>query len=71
MQEQNVNIDKLCLDGRKKLSMSGVDAVDGFSEQSLKLSVGKNKVTIIGENIKITAFNKSPSAFSTSSITWL
>ena len=59
MQDQNISMDKLCLDGRKKLSMSGVEAVDGFSEQFLKLSVGKNKVTIIGENIKITAFNKA------------
>ena len=60
MQQQLSNeLDKLILDGRKRLQMTGVDAVDGFSEQSLKLSVGGSKVLVSGENIKITAFNKA------------
>ena len=60
MQEQNnIESDKLCLEGRKRLSMTGVDTVDGFSEQCLKLSVSGNKVIITGENIRITTFNKT------------
>ena len=51
-------IEKLLLEGRKRLQMTAVDAVEGFSEQSLKLLVKGNKVIISGRNIKITAFNK-------------
>lgn len=39
--------------------MTGVETVDGFSEQSLKLTVNGNKVTVNGNGIKITAFNKA------------
>ncbi len=49
----------LCLDDRKRLSMTGVDAVDGFSEQYLKLTVNGSKVTVNGTGIKITAYNKA------------
>ena len=57
--QQNTLLDKLCLECRKKLSMTGVETVDGFSEQTLKLTVNGGKVTINGKDIKITAFNKS------------
>lgn len=59
MQQVVNNTDKLILDGRKILQMTGVEAVDGFSEQTLKLSVTGSKAVIIGENIKITAYNKA------------
>lgn len=62
MSQSSLEIDKLVLDGRKRLTMSGVDSVDGFSEQTLKLSVSGNKVVVCGENIKITAFNKNSGA---------
>lgn len=52
-------IDKLCLDGRKRLSMTGVETVDGFTEQVLKLTVSGSKVAVNGSGIKITAFNKA------------
>lgn len=51
--------DKLALESRKKLAMTGVQAVDGFTEQVLRLTVGGNKVVISGESIKITAYNKT------------
>lgn len=61
MQNQlnQVNSDKLELMGRKRLAMSGVDAVDGYSEQMLRLTVSGSKVKITGDKIKITAFNKA------------
>lgn len=50
--------EKLLIEGRKKLQMTGVEAVEGFSEQTLKLLVKGSRVVIGGKNIKITAFNK-------------
>ncbi|MBE5750592.1 MAG: hypothetical protein E7346_06990 [Clostridiales bacterium] len=64
MQQQSVSeLDKLCLDGRKRLSMSGVETVDSFSDQMLKLTVSANKVIIVGENIKITSYDKDKGQF--------
>lgn len=59
MQQTQSQTDQLSLEGRKRLSMTCVETVDGFSEQRLKLTVNGNKVQITGENIKITAFNKA------------
>lgn len=58
MSNNQVETDKVLIEGRKKLSMTGVDSVDGFSEQLLNLTVLGSKVKISGENIKITAYNK-------------
>ena len=52
-------LDKLNLEGRKRLTMTGVEVVDEFSEQSIFLSVSGNKVVVKGQGIKITSFNKS------------
>ncbi len=64
MQQSVIETDSLVLEGRKKLSMTCVEAVDGFSEQSLKLTVKGNKVAVFGENIKITAYNKNTGSLS-------
>ncbi|MBE5756667.1 MAG: hypothetical protein E7342_02590 [Clostridiales bacterium] len=58
MDNQN-ELSKIILEGQKRLSMTGVSSVDGFSEQVLKLTVNGKKVLINGNNIKITVFNKS------------
>ena len=64
MQQQAISeLDKLCLDGRKKLSMSGVETVDSFSDKMLKLNVSANRVIIVGENIKITSYDKEKGQF--------
>ena len=59
MQENVVSQEKLVLDARKNISLSCVETVDGFNEQMLKLTINGTKVQIVGENIKITAFNKA------------
>lgn len=59
MQQLPIEVDKLVLDGRKKLSMTGVQSIDGFSDQVINLTINGNKVRIIGQNIKITAYNKA------------
>lgn len=50
--------EKLLIEGRKRLQMTGVEAVEGFSEQTLKLIVKGSRVILSGKDIKITAFNK-------------
>lgn len=57
--QNNFEAEKILLEDRKRLSMTGVSTVDGFSEQCLKLTISGNKITILGDNLKITAFNKS------------
>lgn len=57
--QQIIEADKLVLEGRKRLSMTGVKKVDGFSETYLKLTVGESRVVVSGEGIKITSFNES------------
>ena len=60
MQEQSlVSQEKLVLDARRNLSLCGVQTVDGFNEQSLRLTINNSKGVVVGENIKITAFNKA------------
>ena len=59
MQQNSVVIEKLVLESRRHLILSAVDAVDAFSEQTLRLTVAGGKVIINGENIKITAYNKA------------
>ena len=63
MQNQIEN-DKLCLDARKKLSMTGVESVNSFSPSMLKLTVGGKIVQILGENFKIDNYNKATGSFS-------
>ena len=58
MENQTVNTDKLILEGRKKLSMTEVKSVDGFSDQVINLSLNDVKVKITGEKVKISAYNK-------------
>ena len=56
--QETVNEQKLTLENRKRLTMSGVESVDSFSDKELKLTVGGDKVLVGGEGIKITAYNK-------------
>ncbi len=50
---------KFCLENRRRLSLTGVTSVDGFSDKHLNITLAKERLKIIGDNIKITAFNKS------------
>ena len=67
-QQIQTESDRLVLDARKNLSMTGVQSVDGFGEQFLSLTVYGNKVKIVGENIKISSYNKSTGSFSADGI---
>ena len=54
---------KLLIENNKKISLTCVDSVDGFTDELLKLTVQGNKVIIKGNNIKITQFNKTNGNF--------
>ncbi len=56
--------EKLVLEDRKNLTITLVDAVDGFSEQNIFLMVNGARLKISGEKLKITNFNKSLKSFS-------
>ena len=64
MQNQTIPEQKLTLESRSKLSMTGVDAVDGFSEAYINLTVLGGKVYITGESLKISAYNKDSKVLS-------
>jgi len=56
--QEIVNQESLILEGRNRLLMTGVSSVDGFSDEQLKLTANGSKVHILGQNIKISSFNK-------------
>ena len=55
--EQDLQV--LTLEGQKRLTMTGVESVDGFSEQSLKLTLAGKRVLVTGSVLKITSFYKA------------
>ena len=59
MQENEKIVHGLNIESRRKLNVTGVESVDGFSDQILKLSVNGEKLTFLGNNIKITSYNKA------------
>ena len=62
MQNQIQN-NTLTLENRNKLSISGVESVDGFTDQFINLCVSGSRLKILGENLKISTFNKSTGNF--------
>lgn len=58
-QQGLIETEKVTLEVRKKLSMTCVETVDAFTAQKLVLTVAGKSVIILGEGIKITAFNKN------------
>lgn len=53
-----INNDKLILDGGKRLSMTNVEAVNGFTDTIINLTVSGKSVKISGNKLKITSYNK-------------
>ena len=51
-------LDKITLESRKNLAISGVDSVDSFTDGILKLTVVGTRLLVSGSNIKIQSFNK-------------
>lgn len=62
MQEKKSTL--LTLEDEKRLTLTGVESVEGFSDQSIVLTVNGKRVTISGENLKILAFSEGSGNFS-------
>ncbi len=58
-QENRKDIRKIVLDCGKYLTLTGVECVNSFSPESLKLTTAGNKLFVTGSGIKIISFDKS------------
>lgn len=52
------------IEQQKKISMTGVESVDAFSDRQISLTLDNGKAVIAGENLKIINFSKSNGNFS-------
>ena len=64
MQDKIIKNSILTLENRKNIKITGVQSVDGFSEQTLSLTINDNKLKIMGEKLKILSFDKVTGEFS-------
>lgn len=63
--DNNINLNsRLELEDRKRLSLTGVQSVDGFSEEVINLTVANSKMKVVGEKIKITSYSKNTGVLS-------
>lgn len=63
MQEQGMQ-SVLTLENQKKLTLTGVESVESFSDTAIVLTVGGKKATICGQKLKILAFSQGNGNFS-------
>ena len=52
------------IEQQKKISMTGDESVDAFSDRQISLTLDNGKAVIAGENLKIINFSKSNGNFS-------
>lgn len=57
MEENNNIYQNVIIEGRKKLSVSGVKDVSSFDDETILLDTLLGKMTIKGEGLKIESFN--------------
>lgn len=56
----------LTLENRSKLTMTGVESVDAFSDKCIRLTVSGVKLSIEGEKLKILSFSEGSGNFAAS-----
>lgn len=61
---QNENNSVLTVEQQKKISLTGVESVDAFSAEDIRLTVCGKKMRISGTHLKVLSFSKGSGAFS-------
>ncbi len=61
MREERESV--LTIEQQRKITMSGVSSVDGFSETSITLTVNGKKVKIEGSGLKVLSFSEGSGNF--------
>ncbi len=56
----------LTLENRSRLTLTGVGKVDAFSERSILLTVGGQKMRIDGSGLKVLSFSEGSGSFAAS-----
>lgn len=54
----------MTIEERKRLTLSGVTAVDSFTDEKIRLKVRTGGLIITGEKLKISNFSETTGAFS-------
>ena len=62
---QEIHQHSVCIEQKKIMSVSGVESVVAFSEVKITLALlGGERMHVVGNHLKITAFSKTNGAFS-------
>lgn len=61
---QNETNSVLTVEQQKKISLTGVESVDGFSDTEIRLCVAGKKMRILGAGFKVQSFSRGSGAFS-------
>ena len=54
----------LTLEDRRKISLTGVESVDAFSDNCIRLTVNGVKLTVTGSKFQLLAFSEGNGSFS-------
>ena len=60
---QNQTDSVLTVEQQKKISLTGVESVDAFSDTEIRLCVAGKKMLITGTGLKVLSFSKGSGAF--------
>ena len=63
---QEVRQSVLTIEMQSRISLTGVDSVDAFSESAITLTVNGKRVVITGAKLKVLAFSQGTGNFSAS-----
>ena len=61
---EDAKLQTALIEQQKKITMTGVESVDAFSDRQIALTLDNGKAVIAGENLKIINFAKSTGNFS-------
>ena len=63
---QNETTSVLTTEQQKKITLTGVESVDAFSDTEIRLTVAGKKMRFTGAHFKVLSFSKGSGAFSAS-----